>query len=125
MAECDYVVVPSKWWENSPVVIQEAYSNGVPVICTGIGGMAEKVRNGVSGLHFRLGDPVDLLRAIRAAANPQQAAALAGGIPPVTSAVDMAHAYASFFSAAAAVPAAATAAVSALGAAARRDPGSH
>jgi glycosyltransferase involved in cell wall biosynthesis len=53
MAEVDWVVVPSIWWENSPLVIQEAYQHGRPVICSDIGGMAEKVTHGVNGLHFR------------------------------------------------------------------------
>ena len=43
MAEIDWVVVPSRWWENSPLVIQEAFMHGRPVICSDIGGMAEKV----------------------------------------------------------------------------------
>ena len=43
MSEIDWVVVPSRWWENSPLVIQEAFMHGRPVICSGIGGMAEKV----------------------------------------------------------------------------------
>jgi glycosyltransferase involved in cell wall biosynthesis len=93
MSECDYIVVPSKWWENSPVVIQEAYAVGTPVICTGIGGLAEKVQNGISGLHFNLGDPADLLRAIRLAANAKTAEKLRAGIPAVTTAADMARGY--------------------------------
>ncbi|KQT48890.1 glycosyl transferase group 1 family protein [Aureimonas sp. Leaf454] len=97
MGECDYVLIPSKWWENSPVVIQEAYSVGAPVICTGIGGMAEKVPDGVSGLHFRLGDASDLLRAMRLASDPDIAAGLRSGIPAVTTAADMARRYAAFF----------------------------
>jgi hypothetical protein len=63
----DYVLMLSTWWENSPVVIQEAYGSGRPVLCPGLGGMAEKVLDGVSGLHFLPGDPVDLVRAIRGA----------------------------------------------------------
>ena len=43
LARADYVVVPSIWWENSPLVIQEAFLHGHPVICSDIGGMAEKV----------------------------------------------------------------------------------
>lgn len=97
MSECDYVVIPSKWWENSPVVIQEAYGAGAPVICTGIGGMAEKVPDGVSGLHFRLGDAADLLRALRTAADPHNAAVLRAGIPPVISAAEMARRYGAVF----------------------------
>lgn len=60
MASVDWVVVPSVWWENSPLVIQEAFQHGRPVICSDIGGMAEKVDDGVSGLHFRTGDPLSL-----------------------------------------------------------------
>ncbi|MGF9759445.1 glycosyltransferase [Microvirga sp. 0TCS3.31] len=43
MAACDWIVVPSIWWENSPVVIQEARIAGRPLICANIGGMAEKI----------------------------------------------------------------------------------
>lgn len=56
MSEVDWVIVPSVWWENSPLVIQEAFWHGRPVLCADIGGMAEKVSNGVSGRHFRAGD---------------------------------------------------------------------
>jgi glycosyltransferase involved in cell wall biosynthesis len=55
MAEIDWLVVPSIWWENSPLVIQEALNHKVPVIVSDIGGMAEKVQKGVNGLHFRAG----------------------------------------------------------------------
>jgi glycosyltransferase involved in cell wall biosynthesis len=60
MQQVDWVVMPSIWWENSPVVIQEAFLHGRPPIVSDIGGMAEKVRNGVDGLHFRAGSPEDL-----------------------------------------------------------------
>lgn len=56
----DAIVVPSTWWENSPVVIEEALAAGVPVICSNIGGMAEKVRHGVDGWHFEVGNPASL-----------------------------------------------------------------
>jgi glycosyltransferase involved in cell wall biosynthesis len=67
MAAIDWVVVPSIWWENSPLVIQEAFAHGRPVICSDIGGMAEKVTHGVNGLHFRAGDPRSLADVIRRA----------------------------------------------------------
>lgn len=60
IAEIDWVVVPSIWWENSPVVIQEAFLHSRPVIASGIGGMAEKIRNGTDGLHFRAGSSESL-----------------------------------------------------------------
>lgn len=51
MAECDWVVIPSIWWENSPVVIQEAIRFGRPLIGSNIGGMREKIEN-IAGLTF-------------------------------------------------------------------------
>ena len=84
MAAVDWVVVPSVWWENSPLVIQEAFANGRPVICSDIGGMAEKVAEGVNGLHFRTGDPDSLGETIgRAVGNEELWESLRGGIPPV------------------------------------------
>lgn len=62
MAAVDWVVVPSIWWENSPLVIEEAFAHRRPVICSGIGGMAEKVRPGKDGFHFPVGDSVALAR---------------------------------------------------------------
>ena len=67
MAAVDWVVLPSIWWENSPLVIQEAFANRRPVICSDIGGMAEKVSDGVDGLHFRVGDPESLAETIERA----------------------------------------------------------
>ncbi|UFI03150.1 glycosyltransferase family 4 protein [Roseibium aggregatum] len=58
--QTDWVMMPSVWWENSPVIIQEAFFHGRPVICSGIGGMAEKVRDKVDGLHARPASPEDL-----------------------------------------------------------------
>jgi glycosyltransferase involved in cell wall biosynthesis len=55
-----WVIVPSIWWENSPLVIQEAFAAGRPVICSDIGGMAEKVADGSSGFHFRVNNAADL-----------------------------------------------------------------
>jgi glycosyltransferase involved in cell wall biosynthesis len=66
MLGIDWVVVPSIWWENSPVVIEEAFCHGRPVICSDIGGMAEKVTDGVDGLTFAVGNPEDLARTLEA-----------------------------------------------------------
>jgi glycosyltransferase involved in cell wall biosynthesis len=56
----DWVVMPSVWWENAPVVIQEAFHHRRPLIVSDIGGMAEKVRDGIDGLHFRNASAEDL-----------------------------------------------------------------
>ena len=82
MAAVDWVVVPSVWWENSPLVIQEAFAHGRPVICSDVGGMAEKVADGVNGLHFRVGDPASLTETIgRAVGTPGLWERLRAGIP--------------------------------------------
>jgi glycosyltransferase involved in cell wall biosynthesis len=84
MRSVDWVVVPSIWWENSPLVIQEAFASGRPVICSDIGGMAEKVLDGVNGLHFRAGDPRSLARQFkRAVESPALWNRLRSAIPDV------------------------------------------
>jgi glycosyltransferase involved in cell wall biosynthesis len=84
MERADWVIVPSIWWENSPLVIQEAFMYGNPVIASDIGGMAEKVRDGVSGLHFRAGDADDLADTIREAVISKDLwAKLRDGIEPI------------------------------------------
>src|SRR2546422_4052506 len=84
MAGVDWVVVPSIWWENSPLVIQEAFLHGRPVICSGIGAMAEKVTDGVNGLHFRPGDAESLSRTIsHAVSRPGLWDRLGAGVPAV------------------------------------------
>jgi glycosyltransferase involved in cell wall biosynthesis len=57
MKMIDWVIVPSIWWENSPLVIQEAFLHGRPVMVSDIGGMAEKVKHGVDGVHVQVGNP--------------------------------------------------------------------
>jgi glycosyltransferase involved in cell wall biosynthesis len=84
MREVDWVVVPSTWWENSPLVIQEAFRYGRPVLCSNIGGMAEKVADGINGLHFIAGDARSLAATIRrAAGTPGLWERLREGIPDV------------------------------------------
>ena len=86
MAAIDWVVVPSVWWENSPLVIQEANMHGRPVICSDIGGMTEKVTNGVDGLHFRVNDARSLARTMAmAAADSRLWERLRSAIKPVLS----------------------------------------
>jgi glycosyltransferase involved in cell wall biosynthesis len=84
LSATDWVVVPSLWWENSPLVIQEAFLHGRPVICSDIGGMAEKVSDEVNGLHFRVRNPHSLARTMeRAATTPGLWEKLRSGIPRV------------------------------------------
>ncbi len=60
----DVLVVPSTWYENSPLVIHEAFLHKTPVITSDIGGMAELVTDGTNGLHFRASDDRSLAEAM-------------------------------------------------------------
>ncbi len=71
MRAADWIVVPSLWWENAPLVLLEARAAGRPVICSGIGGMAEMVEPGQAGLHVAPGDAAALADTMRAACDPE------------------------------------------------------
>ena len=55
-----FQVVPSEWYEGFPMVILEAYACARPVVASCIGGLAEVIQNGETGLHFEAGNPIDL-----------------------------------------------------------------
>jgi glycosyltransferase involved in cell wall biosynthesis len=67
MARVDWTIVPSVWWEIFGLVISEAWMFGRPVLCSNVGGMAERVTHEVDGLHFEMGDPASLAATIRRA----------------------------------------------------------
>lgn len=50
------VIVPSIWYENSPMAVLEAFSEGRPVIGSRIGGIPEMIKEGATGLLFDPGD---------------------------------------------------------------------
>ena len=86
MANVDWVVIPSIWWETGPLTVGEAFQHGRPVICSDMGGMSEKVADGVNGLYFRRADADDLARVMRqAATTPGLWDRLRAGIPAVPS----------------------------------------
>lgn len=65
--QVDWVIVPSTWWENSPLVIQEVFMHKRPIICSNVGGMAEKVEHDVTGLHFKVKNALSLADTIKKA----------------------------------------------------------
>lgn len=56
----DALVVPSTWYENTPLVIYSAIAAKTPVVATNLGGMAEVVQHEENGLLFEVGDTEDL-----------------------------------------------------------------
>jgi glycosyltransferase involved in cell wall biosynthesis len=80
----DALIVPSRWYENSPTVILEAFMIGLPVITTNLGGMAELVEHDKNGLLFELNNADDLRTQIERLLNePDLLAQVRAGIPPV------------------------------------------
>lgn len=64
-SQLDALVVPSIWYENTPLVIYSAQAAGCPVIATNLGGMAEVIKHGVNGLLFEKADIPGLTRCLR------------------------------------------------------------
>lgn len=65
LAKMDVLVVPSTWYENTPLVIFEAFASGMPVIATNLGGMSEVVHHGENGFLFESGDAEGLAQQLR------------------------------------------------------------
>lgn len=60
MQSASALLLPSIWYEGFPMVLVEAFANGLPVIASRIGALAELVEDGVTGLLFEPGDADDL-----------------------------------------------------------------
>jgi glycosyltransferase involved in cell wall biosynthesis len=62
MAGAAYLVLPSLSYEDMPRPLVEAFANGLPVIASRIGRLAEMVEPGRNGLLFEAGSARDLAR---------------------------------------------------------------
>jgi glycosyltransferase involved in cell wall biosynthesis len=82
LSRAGYLLLPSLWYENAPVVIVEAAAYGLGVIGSDIGGIPEFVEANQTGLLFPPGD-ADALAAImtRLASDPDALPALAARSP--------------------------------------------
>ncbi len=58
------VAVPSRWHENQPMAVLEAFACGVPVVTTDLGGLPELVEPGRDGQVVPDGDPAALAAAL-------------------------------------------------------------
>jgi glycosyltransferase involved in cell wall biosynthesis len=85
----DVLAVPSLWYENTPFAVLEALHVGLPVVASDLGGIAEVVTEGSSGMLFPPGDDRRLAalltqlatdRARLAALRPQQPPTIAGNV---------------------------------------------
>lgn len=53
LSEMDFLVIPSRWYENSPLVLLFALAARTPVIVTDVEGLNEFVTNDVNGYTFK------------------------------------------------------------------------
>jgi glycosyltransferase involved in cell wall biosynthesis len=84
--QLDVLAVPSLWLENSPLVIHEAFTAGVPVVGSRIGGIPDLVEEGISGLLVDPGSPEALAQALETlAADRPRLEAMTRQLPAVKS----------------------------------------
>lgn len=83
MSEIDVLVVPS-YWENYPLVVQEALQHKVPVIASQVAGFPEMIHHGKNGLLFEVGNADDLAsKMLQLCKNPEHVVEMRDNIGPV------------------------------------------
>jgi len=65
MASLDLLVIPSRWYENSPLVLLNALATHTPVAVSDVAGMTEFLDPGRNGYSFQRGSVDDLERVLR------------------------------------------------------------
>lgn len=60
----DVLVVPSRWYDNTPTVLGESLAHGCPVICTDLPSFASLIMHETNGLLFTMGHGLHLALAI-------------------------------------------------------------
>lgn len=65
LADIDLLVIPSRWYENSPLVLLNALATHTPVLVSDVEGMTEFVEDGVNGASFQRGSVDDLEAKLR------------------------------------------------------------
>jgi glycosyltransferase involved in cell wall biosynthesis len=62
--DCEFVVVPSEWYEPSGYVVLQSFSYGKPVIAANMGGLNDLIINNINGILFNAGNVADLTQTI-------------------------------------------------------------
>jgi Glycosyltransferase len=65
IAESKALIMPTLWYEGFGMTVIEAFSCGVPVICSDLGNAGSLVEEGVTGWKFEAGNAEELVRAVR------------------------------------------------------------
>jgi glycosyltransferase involved in cell wall biosynthesis len=86
LSDIDLLVIPSLWYENSPLVLYSAFATKTPVLVSNLGSLKDAVCHGRNGLVFEVGNAEDLARQIqRVLDDPSLLEQLREGIPAVKS----------------------------------------
>ncbi|MBZ0133668.1 MAG: glycosyltransferase family 4 protein [Rhodocyclaceae bacterium] len=64
LADIDFLVIPSRWYENSPLVLLNSLATHTPAIVSDVEGMAEFIEDGKNGFVFCREDVDDLGRVL-------------------------------------------------------------
>jgi glycosyltransferase involved in cell wall biosynthesis len=64
MDTLDLLVIPSRWYENSPLVLLNALAAHTPVVVSDVAGMTEFIDEGNNGFSFQRGSVDDLVRVL-------------------------------------------------------------
>jgi glycosyltransferase involved in cell wall biosynthesis len=68
----DVLVVPSRWYENTPLVMQSALATRTPLVVADLGGMSEIVHHETNGLLFAPNDALSLATQLQRLADDRQ-----------------------------------------------------
>jgi glycosyltransferase involved in cell wall biosynthesis len=83
LSNIDVLVVPSRWYENTPLVMQSALATKTPLVVTDLGGMSELIKDGINGFTFQLNNEKSLASALQKFLDdPQLLARMRDNIPP-------------------------------------------
>jgi glycosyltransferase involved in cell wall biosynthesis len=74
-SEIDVLVIPSRWYENSPLVLLNALATHTPVIVSNVAGMTEFIQEGENGFSFKRGSSGALTEAMQRFASDRWLAA--------------------------------------------------
>ncbi|MGK9172870.1 glycosyltransferase [Yokenella regensburgei] len=86
LQELDILIIPSVWFENTPLVIYSAQQAKCPVIGSDMPGISAVITHGVNGLLFEAGSEQDLARKITEAQTIGIATLSNNAVPPKTTA---------------------------------------
>jgi len=79
LRDIDVLAVPSRYMETGPIVVLEARALGIPVMGADLGGISERVHDGVDGWLLPFDDPAPWAEAIREAATDRAKVARLSG----------------------------------------------